>query len=167
MVRASPPNSNLPGIEFQSIPTDALFYFSFLLHDVVKLLIGYILCTLTVKNVRKWENILIVETDKKDCVGSLLTSFKQTSCIDKISLSLSIGWTSSVVRASPPNSNLPGIEFQSIPTVALFYFCFLLHNVVKLLVGYILCTLTVENVRKWGKHFNSKKGERKSAYNLY
>ena len=76
------------------------------------------------ENVRKWDNILIVETDKKDCVGPVLTSFKQTSGIDKISLSLSTGWTSAVVRASPPNSNLPGIEFQSIPTDALFYFLF-------------------------------------------
>ena len=153
MVRASPLNSNLPGIEFQSIPTDALFYFSFLLHNVVKLLIGYFLCTLT--------------RGKKERIKPVLTSFRETSCIDKISVSLSIGWTRSVVRANPPNSNLPGIEFQSIPTDALFYFFFLLHNVVKLLVGYILCTLTVENVRKWGKYFNSKKGERKSAYNLY
>ena len=96
------------------------------------------------------KNILIVKTGKKEHLGPLLTSFRETSCIDKISLSLSIGWTSSVVRASPPNSNLPGIEFQSIPTGALFYFLFffLLHNVVKLLIGYISCTLTVENMRK-------------------
>ena len=70
------------------------------------------------------KNILIVKTSKKEHLGPLLTSFRETSCIDKISLSLSIGWTSSVVRASPPNSNLPGIEFQSIPTGALFYFLF-------------------------------------------
>ena len=113
------------------------------------------------------KNILTVETVNKEPLEPVLTSFKKTSGIDKFSLSLSIGWTSSVVRASPPNSNLPGIEFQSIPTDALFYFFFLLQNAVKLLIGYILCTLTVENVRKWEKHFNSKKGERKSAYNLY